>query len=169
MGLFGRIFGNRETEGQRIRRARACIAADEPELVLWILVGIESTNTRDLVDLAREKIAERERKTARTEREAAAPPNYAVSDSDPVIENLRAGPFQEVADAGGSIIKLGGLRSGDGSISISFGADGSQRIGTSAGSIVLNAPVSDDDESKTLSIIAALGPDGPAWGCEALP
>ena len=146
MGFFGRLFG-RETDEQRIARAKECIDSGEPDIVPRILMGIEGEEARKPIALARKKIDARESRTAR---EAARPkPHVEVTEGDPFFEPEpepeQPKPRLNVAASDDAMMVKA---TSEGAMSFTFGADGSQKIAWGNDSIVLNQPRSDDDGRK---------------------
>jgi hypothetical protein len=127
VGFLSRIFGTPETDEQKLDRARAAIADNEPDLALRILMRVEGTEASELMELARDKIRGRE-----------------IMAPAPVARPILPGLVDLLAAENVSIARV----SSAGGMTFTFDADGSQRITSPGSAIVLNKPRTDDDGRK---------------------
>ncbi|MEO8843333.1 MAG: hypothetical protein ABI591_12885 [Kofleriaceae bacterium] len=123
MGLWSKLFGERETTEQRIARAQRHIDEGEPELAVRTLSSLDGD----------EAAAVRNRAIAAIDtRDAEPDPEPELVDPiDDEDEELPRQPVQGGVPPGG--------------FQISYLADGSKRIESAGAVFTLNQPVSDDD------------------------
>lgn len=148
MGFWSRLFGARETDDQKIARAKQHLDDDEPKLAIAIvarLAGPEADEIRRRAAAAEDLLDARAGMRPAVSIEPDPDDPLRAANQPPDDENGRGDPYRDPAKRPKRKKAPRPPAPAPGSISIQYGADGSTTIGTGDGAITLNAPISDDD------------------------